>query len=344
MDIKEFKKEFDPKLIEYVKEKNRGYKKLSKDKDMKDFFSHLEAYVKDGKRIRPYCAYIGYQESGKRLSKNFWDVAIALELVHVMALIHDDIIDNADSRRGLSSVHNFIKENNKVRSGKHHHYSISQALLIGDLVLVSAFESLLNLKINELTKRKIHQLIDEVILGQMIDVDLAHKGIVSKKIIMAKSKYKSALYTMARPLEIGAVVGGITGSRLGQLVEMGEYLGLAYQTQDDALDIFGSEKILKKKLFNDIREGQQTLLTDHFFKNAKPKDKKEFLKYFGKNFSLSIGKKLSNIMRETGTEVYIKKEMTKFFNKTKKSVELSSLNNKTKNLILELTNKIESRF
>jgi len=343
MNLQEFQKEFDLHFFTFVKEKIKDYKKLAKDKETRAFFSHLELYMKGGKRLRPYGAYLGFVDSGKALTRKEWLVFIALELIHVLALIHDDIIDKAVDRRGLPTIHSFVQDTVSVVRGDKKHFANSQALLVGDIVFAAAFQALRKSDTSIDIQEKIHQLIDEVIVGQMIDVNLAYREIASKSQIVTKSKYKTAFYTFARPFEVGAMLGGLSEKKIEDLTLIGELLGLAYQTQDDYLDVFGSKDLLQKEILNDIREGQQTLVTHYFFEVASKQQQQEFEKYFGKSFSKKDTRLVLNLLETTGVKDIVFHELLKYFVKTKKILLESSLSETSKQSIQNLITLLEKR-
>jgi geranylgeranyl diphosphate synthase type I len=343
MTIQEFSKKFDTHLFSFLEEKLKHYKKLLQDKDLETFISHIEDYTRGGKRLRPYGAYIGLMEAGKRTNPSDWMVMVSLELIHVLALVHDDIIDKADDRRGVVSLHTYAAQQASLVRGDRVHYGNSQAILVGDLVFSAAFEALSRAKASSFVQKTVHELLDEVILGQMIDVKLAYSETASKNLILRKSKYKTALYTFARPFEIGARLAKLSPKKQTELFQIGELLGVTYQIQDDLLDVFGNEKILQKQIMNDIREGQQTLLTDYFWNHANENQKQLFSQYFGNRFSSKEIPAIQNILREVGVEQYLRKELAKYFSKTKKAIDFSSLSKETQARLMVLVESLEKR-
>jgi len=344
MNLQEFRKEFDVHFSAFVKRKVKEYKNLAKDKETREFFTHLETYVKGGKRLRPYAAFMAFSESGKQISEKEWLVFISLELVHVLALIHDDIIDRALDRRGIDTIHTFIEKNTPIVRGDKKHFSNSQAILVGDIIFAASFQALRESQTSADVQYKIHQLLDEVIIGQMIDVNLAHGDFSTRAQIMTKSKYKTALYTFSRPFEVGALLGGISEKKQHDLYTIGEMLGVSYQLQDDYLDIFDTKNTLQKELLNDMKEGQQTLITYHILKQANEDQKKTFLKYFGKNFSIKDSKKIIKLITDLQIDTICEREILSLFEKTKRLVQNSSLSDTTQQYIINLVSLLEARM
>lgn len=344
MNLQEFSKEFDRHFFTFIKIKVKKYKNLAKDEEIEDFINHVESYLKGGKRLRPFGIYIGILESRKKLKETDWMVMIAVELIHALALIHDDIIDKSLTRRNVFSINGFIEHTQTIVRGNKHHYANSQAILVGDLLYAAAFEILFQARPRQEVYSAVQDLLDEVIVGQMIDVKLAASHQASRQLILRKTKYKTALYTFSRPFQIGSLLGGASQEKQKELFYIGEKLGILFQIQDDYLDVFGSENILQKESMNDIREGQQTLLTDHFFTNANEEQKKVFSKFFGTSFQAKHGTEVQNLFRAAGSEKYLVDEILSSFKKIKKSVDKVSFSKQTKESLLDIITRLEARM
>lgn len=343
MNLAEFRQEFDKHFFMFVDKKISDYNTLTDETTFRSLFSYLKTYIEGGKRLRPYAAYLAFSESEKEVTDKEWLVFIALELIHVLALIHDDIIDKATKRRGIDSVHVFIQKNFQTVRGDGDHFANSQALLVGDLIFSSAFQALYNSGISSDVSTTIHKMLDEVILGQMIDVDLAYGEIASKSKIITKSKYKTALYTFARPFEVGCLLGGVSFSVQRDFFRTGELIGLTYQMQDDYLDVFDTKDVLQKEIMNDIKEGQQTLVTYYFFEKASQEQRSRFLEYFGVDFSASHAQDILHLFKELDIQKDVKKELDQLFTDTKESLDHSGFSEKTKKSLVELITILEKR-
>lgn len=344
MNIQEFKKEFDVRFFAYIEKKISSYKNITTDKQIQLFLKYIQTYTKEGKRVRPYCAYIAYTESNKKITDAVWSVMISLELIQTFALIHDDVIDNSSLRRGLPTVHEYIKQQSNDVASDATHYANMQAVLVGDLVYTLAFDVLCGADIKPAVRLKIQTLLEEVIVGQMLDVRLAYqKEPVAKKTIMQKMQYKTARYTFARPFEIGALLGGLSAEKQAPFFALGEALGIAYQIQDDALDIFGDEVKIKKNTFDDMREGQQTLATEYFYKKASQKDLQLFEQFFGKDFSKEEGSVLKSLLHTYAVDAYLQKEAQKFFAVAEESVSTAPYRKTTKELLVTFIDMVALR-
>lgn len=198
---------------------------------------------------------------------------MVFEILHSMALIHDDIIDKSPRRHNVDTVHEFIT---KKLGKKNRDTANSQAILVGDLVLARVYELLFSWysipqQQTNLAQQNVHAMIEEVILGQMIDVQMMTGQKVQKNLIDKKNIYKTASYTFTRPLLTGAILAWADNKTLAHIKELGNNLGLAFQLRDDLKDILATET--DKKIFSDIQEGQQTFFTRYIEKNGTPAQK-----------------------------------------------------------------------
>jgi geranylgeranyl diphosphate synthase type I len=202
-----------------------------------------------GKRLRPAFCYCGYRAAGAAHSDAIVGVASSFELLHTFAIVHDDIMDSATSRRGRPTT---------VAS-----LGMPTALLVGDLALVladgafwaSGFEA------RELAPAfaDFTAMREQVIAGQHLDIS-AHGRDVDESHARAIAVHKSGSYSIEHPLLIGARLGGADDARLARLAAFGRPLGEAFQLRDDLLGIFGDPATTGKPADSDIREGKRTVL------------------------------------------------------------------------------------
>ncbi len=266
MDIKTFKEIFDPILRDYIDIKNNQAKKLLNDQRINSYIDYIQDFIfSGGKRIRPYVMRLTYRWFGGKSDQDAMRFAIVFELLHSMALIHDDVIDQADKRHNIPSMHKYITT--KLSQWKWRVWE-SQAILIWDLIFSRVYElsnKQHNFPSNLLTKARenLHSMIEEVILGQMIDVDMMAWDQAPYKLIEKKCYYKTASYTFIRPMLCGAIFADTDSENMKLTSELGKYLWLAFQLRDDMMDItFGDPT---KSPFSDIQEWQQTYFTNYIF-------------------------------------------------------------------------------
>ena len=199
-----------------------------------------------GKRIRPMILILSCEVFGGKL-KDAVDAAVAIEILHNFTLVHDDIMDNADTRRGRDTIHK--------------KWDTDIAILAGDELVGLAYKSLLKTKshrIGDIAKAFTEGII-EVCEGQSFDkeFELRRDVKLEEYIMMIGKKTSKLLETCA---VIGTLIGNGTKEQLETMRKFAENIGLAFQIQDDLLDIIADEKKFGKKIGGDLREGKKTFL------------------------------------------------------------------------------------
>ncbi|MBI9000873.1 polyprenyl synthetase family protein [Corynebacterium sp. CCM 9185] len=229
----------------------------------------LEEFVLGGgKRIRPLFAWVGWlgTESTDEDPDAILEAVSALELIQACALIHDDIIDSSDTRRGRPTVHRTVEKlhRNAGWAGDSDHFGLSTATLLGDLALAWSDEMLLGA---DLPSRRLRAAMEpwwamrtEVIAGQMLDIYVESSRDERIEVAEKINRYKSAAYTIERPLHLGAVLGGASPELISAYLGFGHDIGIAFQLRDDLLGVFGDPEITGKPAGDDLREGKRTVL------------------------------------------------------------------------------------
>ncbi len=209
-----------------------------------------------GKRIRPVCVLMGNELFGD-IIPDAYHAATAIELFHNFSLIHDDIMDKAPMRRGMETVHQ--------------KYGESTALLAGDVMFVRAYEYLNKIGINNL--QKVLYLFNEtaaaVCEGQQLDMDFEKRPAVGLEEYVNMITLKTSVL-LAASLQLGAILGGASEGNQHHLYEFGKNLGIAFQVQDDYLDVFGDPEKFGKQVGGDILSNKKTFLTIHAMATASP--------------------------------------------------------------------------
>ncbi len=239
--------------------------------DLDPVAAELLAFGRGGKRIRPMFAYCGWLAAGRSDddASTVIKAVSALELVQISALVHDDIIDESDSRRGRPSVHRQFARLHTERKwrGDADKFGTASAILIGDLALILADAMLAEAGLTPVTHSRVRRAFDqmrlEVMAGQYLDVlEQADPGSGESALQSALrvARLKSASYTVARPLDIGASIAGADDIVLGALRAYGLHVGVAFQLRDDILGVFGDPATTGKPAGDDLREGKRTAL------------------------------------------------------------------------------------
>lgn len=229
-------------------------------------FDTLRRFVlAGGKRLRPMFCYWGWRGAGQPDCAHIVAAAAALELFHAFALIHDDIMDGSDRRRGQPSVHRTFADLHARRSwrGDPNAYGRSAALLCGDLCAAWADQMFHE---SGLPAERIHQgyrvystMRTEVIAGQYLDlVSAVGNGSVASALTVIRMK--AARYTVTRPLQIGGGLAGAGEALQAAYAAFGDPLGDAFQLRDDVLGVFGDPAVTGKSALDDLREGKATVM------------------------------------------------------------------------------------
>jgi geranylgeranyl diphosphate synthase type I len=227
-----------------------------------------------GKRLRPAFAYWGYRGAGGEDSEQIVAAVAALELIQASALIHDDMMDASDTRRGEPSVHRRFELIHTASGwdGDAKAFGTNAALLLGDFCLAWSDELLRSSGIDihaQLRARPVFDLMrTEVIAGQYLDVHAQVTGDVSLQRASTVARYKSAKYTVERPLLIGAALANATPEVRDAYSRYGLPLGEAFQLRDDILGVFGDPAQTGKPAGDDLREGKKTYLIASAFAAA----------------------------------------------------------------------------
>ena len=264
MNINEFKRVFDKQLKQYITSKIQQSQILLNTPDLNKYIEYIDTFVfSGGKRIRPYCAWLMYRWFWGTNEEAISEYSIAFEILHTMALVHDDIIDQAQKRHNVDTVHTYIHKQLKENNFQ---VAQSQAILIGDLLLARVYEIMYKdydfeqIFLHD-ARRNVHAMIEEVILGQMIDVQMMSGITATKEMIEKKNMFKTASYTFTRPLVTWAMLAGASKSQQKLVANLGNALWQAFQIKDDLMDIMLGDTT--KSLFSDIQEWQQTYFTQY---------------------------------------------------------------------------------
>ncbi|MFB8385980.1 polyprenyl synthetase family protein [Microbacterium sp. NPDC055910] len=244
------------------------------------FVEAARAAASGGKRLRGRFCIAGWRavEDARRPGTPIPDAvasaAASLELFHAAALVHDDIIDNSDTRRGRPAAHRALEELHRAAAwaGDAASFGRSGAILLGDL-LVAWSDDLFEEGLDELSaperaraaRREYATMRREVTIGQFLDIAEESAFVVEPDDQHAEralrvASFKSARYSIQQPLAIGAALAGADADQLAALVAFGHPAGMAFQLRDDVLGVFGDEAETGKPSGDDLREGKRTVL------------------------------------------------------------------------------------
>jgi geranylgeranyl diphosphate synthase, type I len=245
--------------------------------------AELEGYVlRGGKRVRPAFAWMGWigaggDESGPAAPAVLRTCA-ALELLHASALIHDDIVDASPTRRGHRAAHVYFADQHRARrwSGDPDGFGIGAAILVGDLAQAWADDMVRTSKLSADAQTRVGPVWSavrtEVVCGQLLDLAAEASGDEGIDSALLVNRYKTASYTVERPLHIGAAIAGADAELVAAYRAFGAGVGIAFQLRDELLGVFGDPAVTGKPSGDDIREGKRTVLLAMALKHADERD------------------------------------------------------------------------
>jgi geranylgeranyl diphosphate synthase, type I len=256
--------------------------------ELQPFLDYSSALLRGGKRFRALFCYWGWVAVGAgrdgfdplealepaRDLASVVDVATGLELFHAAALVHDDIMDSSDTRRGMPAAHKRFTALHQSGgwTGSGEDFGIAGGLLLGDLLLGWSDElleqglALLDSRTSANAARaEFNRMRTEVTAGQYLDIleERSWRSSPEREQLARAHRvlvYKSAKYSVEAPLAIGASMGGGSSEQLAALRAFGLPLGIAYQLRDDMLGVFGDPDVTGKPAGDDLREGKRTVL------------------------------------------------------------------------------------
>ncbi len=234
--------------------------------DMLPWLRTVSELLSGGKRLRPAFCYWGWRAAGGVDCAEILTAAAALELLHASALVHDDLMDASDTRRGHPAVHRQFASWHAVTGygGSADQFGAAAAILIGDVMLAWTDEMYHRSGLPSGALRRGQPVLDsmrtEVISGQYLDLVNQAAGHDSVASAMRVVTYKTAKYTIERPLHLGAAMAGSPSATRRAFTGYGIPLGIAFQLRDDVLGVFGDPAQTGKPVSGDVREGKRTVL------------------------------------------------------------------------------------
>ena len=313
--LKSLREQVEAQLQDFLKIQSDYFTAIAP--ELKPAATSLTAFViNGGKRFRPLFAAVGAMGAGSQLSAAEIRAFASLELLQACALVHDDLMDASDTRRGEPAIHKLFEsmhESEKYQ-GKASQFGLSASVLIGDLALIWSDQMLNSSEIKSeslLAALSVHdEMRVELIAGQYLDVFEQARGTQSVAQALNIARYKSAKYTIERPLHLGAAIAIPDATKRAQLVsiysEFGLPLGEAFQLRDDLLGVFGDPKVTGKPAGDDLREGKRTVLMAMTHDRISGAAEAEFMAEFGNHdISESAIARLQEIISETGAAMHV---------------------------------------
>ncbi|HIH64366.1 MAG TPA: polyprenyl synthetase family protein [Methanothermobacter thermautotrophicus] len=242
-----------------------------------------------GKKIRPSLALLSSEAVGGDPG-DAAGVAAAIELIHTFSLIHDDIMDDDEIRRGEPAVHVLWGE--------------PMAILAGDVLFSKAFEAVIRNGDSEMVKEALAVVVDscvEICEGQALDMGFEERLDVTEEEYM-EMIYKKTAALIAAATKAGAIMGGGSPQEIAALEDYGRCIGLAFQIHDDYLDVVSDEESLGKPVGSDIAEGKMTLMVVKALERASEKDRERLISILGSGDEKLVAEAIEIFERYGATE------------------------------------------
>ncbi|MBP9854757.1 MAG: polyprenyl synthetase family protein [Candidatus Omnitrophica bacterium] len=285
--IEQIRTQIDKSLSSFMEQVKKDYKLHLVSPVL--YESIKEFTLRKGKRIRPLLlilSYKGFSPVGKKISPTIYNASTCIELLHNFMLIHDDIIDRSDLRRGKPTLHKLLGKAVKTDDPKK--LGCDLGIVAGDIVYALAIDAFLSIKESpERKERALKYFIQTAAftaMGEFIDTihGVEKLNRVNEKDVFLNYTLKTARYTFDCPLVTGAILAGAKESDIKKLSELGISVGQAFQIQDDIIGIFDTEKNIGKSILSDLDESKKTLLVCHANRHLSSHKRRQFLKYFNK--------------------------------------------------------------
>lgn len=341
-------KEFYSKNKELLENEIKNYnEKLLEEKNeiLLDNLRQFTQLNSGGKRIRGLLILLGYYLKNNDI-KYALPLSVAYEFFQTSILVHDDVIDNDNLRRGNKTIPFYNEEKYNIKD-KDTFNSIG--ICIGDYGLYYSNSIIINNYEKDL--KSIFDMYNKIVLdtikGETIDVMLPFKEKNNLKVdnleeeVFNIYRLKTAYYTIVGPLSLGMKLANFSLDEISKVREFSTDLGIAFQIYDDLIGIYKDEKEIGKVVGTDIEEFKQTILYA-YIKNTKYYD--ELMKYYGKIPSTSDIYEVRRIYEESGAKDYALNKCSELYNDARKKLdEIDFIKKDKKELLYELINYLEER-
>ncbi len=294
-----------------------------------NLYDPLRYFLKlGGKRMRPMLSLMACKLAGSPMEKAL-PVALAVEYFHNFSLIHDDIMDAAPLRRGQATVHE--KWNTNI------------AILSGDVLLVKAYDYLASYDAETFLQlfKVFNQTAVEVCEGQQMDMDFEQRAEVNESEYLEMIRLKTSVL-LGCALQMGGIVGGAVQKDAQLLYEFGEQLGLAFQIQDDLLDLYGESAQVGKQIGGDVLANKKTLLSISTKRAASQNQLAALQEIENTSDPILKVERTQKLYTELGARAYCETQMEFHHNQALSALENMELSN-SKTELIELANFLFTR-
>jgi len=306
--------------------------------------------VAGGKMFRASFCWWGHHAVAPPVDEDALVRACAsLELLHASALVHDDLMDASDTRRGRPATHRRLEGEHRDAGwrGDPEQYGAAAAILLGDLLLSWSDELLRRCGMPFTQVAPALEVFDrcrsEVIAGQFLDVSVQARGRADVETAMTVLRYKSAKYSIERPLHIGAALAGAGPDTMAALSAFGLPLGEAFQLRDDLLGVFGDPATTGKPAGDDLIEGKRTVLVALALDAASPADAALIDRSLGTALSEGDVAHLRRVIDSSGAHAQVEQVIDELAEHAVRALEKADLDDTARTVLRELASAATQR-
>lgn len=335
--------------------------------DATPLLDEAKSFLAGGKRLRAHFAMLGFRSvrpldlfaDPKHEMAVVLDAACALELFHAAALIHDDVIDRSDTRRGRPSAHKHFETMHASQNwrGVGSHFGVASAILLGDLLqswadelFQSACDATLDHAASTSARTHFNRMRSEVAVGQYLDVVEEQQPFFTEEHIQLERStrvlvYKSAKYSVEAPLLIGASLAGSSSEQERALSEFGLPVGVAFQLRDDLLGVFGDAELTGKPAGDDLTEGKRTVLVTLARSALPPTQQRLFDEMLGNGeLSTSQLEMLQQTIRSSGAVTRVEQMISRNVDRAEAALDFAPLDSYAREQLIALAHKAARRI
>jgi len=273
----------------------------------------------------------------------------SLELLHASALVHDDYMDASDTRRGRPSSHRVLEAQHREAGwrGSPQQYGAAGAILLGDILQAWADEMLrgsgfpVDLTLAALGLFDVTR--SEVIAGQFLDVSVQARGHASVETAMTVLRYKSAKYSIERPLHIGAALAGASAGELETLSAFGLPLGEAFQLRDDLLGVYGDPATTGKPAGDDLVEGKRTVLVALALSGASAAEAELLDSSLGRPLTDTEVDRLRAVITDSGAQARVESMITDLYDQAVAALDAAPIDAVARGVLRGLAGAVTQR-
>lgn len=304
-----------------------------------------------GKRFRAAFCWWGYRAVRPDVPDQdaLARACAALEILHASALVHDDFMDASDTRRGRPAAHRTFEREHRSAgwTGQPEQFGAAAAILLGDLLLSWADELLRHCGLPLVDVSPALDVLDqcrsEVIAGQFLDVSVQARGRADVDTAMTVLRYKSAKYSVERPLHVGAALGGAGPQMLTELSAFGLPLGEAFQLRDDLLGVYGDPVVTGKPAGDDLIEGKRTVLVALALDGASAQDAAILDAALGTSLNPAQVEQLRTIIDHSGAAAQVEQVIAQLADHARSRLDRAGIDDEARHVLHTLISAATQR-